>query len=84
EGPTVRFEVSDNGVGIPEADLARIWDSGFTTHGSTGLGMGFVKSAVERSDGAVSIVSRPGSGSRVIFQIPEEVRDEKADDDTLD
>lgn len=63
----VIFQVSDNGNGIDEEDLKKIWDSGFSTRESSGLGLSFVKKVVTDMGGEVRAGSRLGFGTR--FQI---------------
>ncbi|GEN09054.1 Signal transduction histidine kinase [Myxococcus fulvus] len=65
--------VEDTGVGIDEAQQARIFEPFFSTWtelGGTGLGLVVVKSIVADHGGAVSVTSRAGEGSRFIVQLP--------------
>ncbi|VEG28680.1 ATP-binding protein [Actinomyces howellii] len=61
----VRIQVEDNGPGIPDDVLPRIFEPRFTTkHGQVrfglGLGMGLAKSVVDAHGGTISVDSRPG------------------------
>jgi signal transduction histidine kinase len=59
----VEVEVRDDGPGISEANLARIFDRFFTTaraDGGSGLGLAIVRALVEAHGGRVSVASRPG------------------------
>ena len=50
------MEVRDDGPGLPESDVARVFDRFFTTRGrarGTGLGLALVKAVVEAHDGRV-------------------------------
>ncbi|WP_456328807.1 ATP-binding protein [Archaeoglobus sp.] len=68
-GKTVELRVKDYGAGIPEDVRDRIFEEGFSTSGSTGLGLFIIKKLVERyggkltcendTDGAVFIVELP-------------------------
>ena len=62
----IRF--SDNGIGIPIESKIKVFDAFFTTytHG-TGLGLAFVRRAIEGQGGAISEVGTPGDGA--IFEI---------------
>lgn len=70
-GRWVRLRVADDGVGIREEDLPRVFDPYFTTrpHGS-GLGLTAVHSIVRKHGGAVAIRSRPGDGTTVELWLP--------------
>jgi signal transduction histidine kinase len=57
------FSVIDNGPGIDEANLPRVFDRFFTTardSGGTGLGLALTRAIVEAHGGSVSVSSRPG------------------------
>nr|WP_316641170.1 PAS domain S-box protein [uncultured Roseateles sp.] len=65
-----RIEVEDDGIGIAEADVARLFvtfqqlDSGYTKrHQGTGLGLALTRRMVEVQGGQVGVRSRPGVGS---------------------
>ncbi|HLO02781.1 MAG TPA: ATP-binding protein [Symbiobacteriaceae bacterium] len=77
EGGTVRFAVRDSGVGIPEADLPRIFERFYRvdkartrTLGGTGLGLAIAKQIVELSGGTIRINSVLGEGTEVLFTLP--------------
>ena len=66
---TVSFE--DQGVGIPDDLLERIWNPFFTTkEKGTGLGLGVVKKVVELHGGRVHISNRPAGGANVTITLP--------------
>jgi PAS domain S-box-containing protein len=65
------IEVSDNGRGISEDDLERIFNPFFTkTSGGTGLGLPAVRRIVRAHGGRVEVTSTPGSGSTFILRLP--------------
>ncbi|MGD9239207.1 MAG: ATP-binding protein [Desulfobacterales bacterium] len=73
---TVHFD--DEGQGIPNENLEKIWDPFFTTKEmGTGLGLGIVKNIVESHGGSIQIVNRPVRGTRVTIELPVK---RKADD----
>jgi PAS domain S-box-containing protein len=67
----VRIEVSDNGVGIAENLLPKVFEPFFTDRKTgTGLGLTVVKKIVEAHRGRVGIESRPGEGTTVRIDLP--------------
>ena len=80
EGPhidTVRFIITDTGVGIPLDRRDRLFErfsqvdsSVARTYGGTGLGLAICKGLVELMDGAIGVRSAPGRGSSFWFEAP--------------
>jgi GAF domain-containing protein len=77
EGSTIRTEVEDTGIGIPEDQLSRIFDrfyqvDGTTTrrYGGTGLGLAIAKQIVEAHNGIIGVESELGKGSLFYFTVP--------------
>lgn len=72
----LRFTVSDQGIGMTPAQLARVFDkfyradSSDTAVGGLGLGMSIVKAIVEAHGGTISLESQPKAGTTVTFAIP--------------
>ncbi|HWF57016.1 MAG TPA: ATP-binding protein [Candidatus Dormibacteraeota bacterium] len=76
-GRTVRIEIADQGVGIPAAELPRIFDRFFQVDstatrrfGGTGMGLALVKRLVSAHGASVQIESVEGEGTRVILLWP--------------
>jgi nitrogen fixation/metabolism regulation signal transduction histidine kinase len=70
-GDKVRLAISDNGGGIPEALMARIFDPYVTTKArGTGLGLAIVKKIVDENQGLLSIENRPSRGASVSVLLP--------------
>ncbi|MBY0532681.1 MAG: PAS domain S-box protein [Xanthobacteraceae bacterium] len=76
-GNGIELVVSDNGVGIPEADLARLGDPFFQgrsaydrTYEGTGLGLSVVMGLVKLHGGSVEIESRLRKGTKVLVRLP--------------
>jgi len=67
----VEIFFEDQGKGIAEDILEKIWDPFFTTKSKgTGLGLGIVKNIIESHGGTVQINNRSQSGARVTVKIP--------------
>jgi len=64
-------EVSDDGPGISEANLGRIFNPFFTTrHDGTGLGLPAVRRIARLHGGSVDVKSSPGEGSVFTIHLP--------------
>ena len=81
-GEQIRIWVTDNGLGIPSADLPHIFRRFFRVekHHSqqeikgTGLGLSIVKRAIEAHGGTISVTSVPGSETKFLIMVPKELR----------
>ncbi len=68
-----RLSVVDNGVGIAEENLARVFEPYFTTREEgTGIGLSVVRGVAMRHGGAVTVTSRPAVGTRFDLYLREE------------
>lgn len=81
-GATVRLSVRDQGIGIPQADQAQLFDgfqraSNVGSIPGTGLGLAIVKQAVQRHSGDITLHSEPGQGSCFTITLPLLPRSEK-------
>lgn len=65
DGDHVLISVFDNGKGISETDLEKIWQIGYSGRFSTGLGLAFVRQVVESHGGTIQIESRENVYTRV-------------------
>ena len=75
ENVIVRF--IDNGVGIKEEDLDKIFEPGFTTRGvgvGTGLGLTIAYQVIQDHQGEIEVQSRQGEGTEVKLRIPLRMR----------
>ena len=71
QGERVRVEVTDNGMGIPQANLARIFSHGFTTKESGhGFGLHSAANAAKEMGGSLNVHSDgPGTGATFILEL---------------
>jgi two-component system, cell cycle sensor histidine kinase and response regulator CckA len=70
-GRYVELEVRDDGVGMDDAVLARLFDPFYTTKANgRGLGMSAVQGIVRSHDGHIHVESRPGEGTTFRVLLP--------------
>ena len=72
QGKRVWMEVTDNGIGIPKEDRGRIFERFYRVDkarsresGGTGLGLSIAKEIIDRHQGTIELVDRPGPGLTV-------------------
>lgn len=77
QGSTAILIVEDNGVGIPENELERIFQRFYRVDkarsreaGGTGLGLAIVRETAEKFGGTVTAANRPQGGARFTVQFP--------------
>jgi two-component system NtrC family sensor kinase len=73
EGEFVRATFTDDGCGIPEEDLDRVFEPFFSTkanRGGTGLGLSITSGLVEELGGRISVRSKVGEGTSFIILLP--------------
>ena len=69
---TLTVKIKDNGKGIPQNQLAKIFTAGFTTKGigvGTGLGLAICTKIIEKHNGKITVNSVVGRGSEFIITI---------------
>ena len=79
---TVVLTVEDNGIGIPDDDLPRVFDRFYRVdkmrsraYGGTGLGLAIVSDTVRRRGGTVEAAARMGGGSVFTVRLPRVYRE---------
>jgi len=84
----IEVSVIDNGAGIPQEDINRIFERFYRVDksrskdtGGTGLGLSIVKHILEAHEQSISVESKIGKGSSFTFRLPKaEVVHQEADD----
>jgi len=78
-GRYLRISIKDEGEGIPEQNLARIFDPYFTTKKEgSGLGLAITFSIIKNHGGHISVESRAGEGTTFEIFLPALASDEEA------
>ena len=79
QGGTAILIVEDNGVGIPENELERIFQRFYRVDkarsresGGTGLGLSIAQEIIRQHEGSLSLVERPGPGTTLRMELKRE------------
>ena len=71
------LSVEDNGIGISETRLKRLWDKPFQPRSAqtigiegTGLGLYLVKRTVDKHNGTIQVESTAGQGTKFVLRFP--------------
>jgi len=77
DGQNVTLTVADNGIGIPEEDVSRIFERFYRVEkgrsretGGTGLGLGLAREMARQAGGDITLESTLGVGTTVVITLP--------------
>jgi two-component system OmpR family sensor kinase len=75
DGSDIVIEVADTGAGIPETEIAQVWEElyrGERARGvpGSGLGLPLVRAIIEKHGGSVELRSRPDQGTVFSVHLP--------------
>jgi PAS domain S-box-containing protein len=75
---TIRFDITDNGCGMPEEVRAKLFSSFFSTKGAKGTGLGLLVTAklVEEHQGTIDVASTEGEGTTFTLRFPSQLPDD--------
>ena len=81
-GHYFRIDFRDNGCGIAQEDLGKVYDPYFTTKESgTGLGLSTCHTIITKHGGYIGITSEPGQGTCVTVVLPSAVEEPEETED---
>lgn len=74
EGNNVIFSVEDDGAGIPQEELTRIFNKFYriagTAAGGTGLGLSIAEGIISAHGGTIEAMNAPNAGARFVIRLP--------------
>jgi signal transduction histidine kinase len=84
----IQLSIQDEGIGIPQKDLASVFDRFYRVDearnretGGSGLGLSIAHQIVTLHHGDISINSEEGKGTKVIVKLPNKMDDERRNQD---
>jgi len=73
EGNFARIDITDTGIGIPSANLSKVFDPFYSTKPRRiGLGLTYVHRVIEEHQGTIEVESEEGKGTTFMIRIPAE------------
>jgi two-component system NtrC family sensor kinase len=75
DGRTVLTRIEDNGCGVAEKDLPRVFEPFFSTRGKLGIGLTAARELVANEGGTLEFESKAGKGAVVTIHLPSAQQD---------
>ena len=76
EGDSITLTVKDQGIGIPEKDIPRLFERFYRVDkiqsrkvGGSGLGLSIVQTAIKKHGGVITVTSKPGKGTTFTIKL---------------
>jgi len=66
----IKIIVRDNGIGIGDLEMERIWEIGYSSNNTSGMGLPFAKRVIEDNMGTIEIASQLDEGTTVTVFLP--------------
>ncbi|WP_099189452.1 HAMP domain-containing sensor histidine kinase [Tepidibacter mesophilus] len=66
----ISISISDNGIGIQPSELENIWEIGYSSAKTSGLGLPFAKQIIKDHNGSIKIESESENGTLVTVYLP--------------
>lgn len=80
DGEKVVIEISDNGIGIPDEKVNKIFEPFYTTKPvgkGTGLGLSIVYQIIEKHNGSITVQSKMNEGTKFRIELPTSPNDKE-------
>ncbi len=80
----IKISIADEGIGIPEKFIDKIFDPYFTTNGrgdvkGSGLGLAICHSIIQKHNGTITVQSKAGVGTSFTIYLPASIRENPAE-----
>ncbi|MCT4606523.1 MAG: HAMP domain-containing histidine kinase [Marinisporobacter sp.] len=76
EKDRIIIDIEDDGIGIDKEVIENIWDRGFSTKISSGIGLKFMQDVINNHQGDITISSEVNKGTQLTISLPEVTYDE--------
>lgn len=74
----ILIHIIDNGLGIPEEEIDKVWLIGHSSKNTSGLGLPFAKQIIQENDGTIVLESKLGVGTKVTISLPAVMKEKRS------